>query len=59
MHIPKCTDPFTLGQYQDYIQKYRHFYIDPLSDLRPDLEASGRRDFDYVTTAVVLRNSKY
>ena len=26
------------------------FYIDPLSDLRPDLEASGCRDFEYVTS---------
>jgi len=26
------------------------FYIDPLSDLRPDLGASGCRDFDNVTS---------
>ena len=26
------------------------FYIDPLSDLRPDLEASGCRDFEDVTS---------
>ena len=26
------------------------FYIDPLSDLIPDLEAFGCRDFDYVTS---------
>ena len=54
MPIPKRTDPFTPGQDQDYIlskvQKYRHFYIDPLSDLRPYLEASGCRDFNYVTS---------
>ena len=39
-----------MGQYQDYTQKYRHtivLYIDPLSDLRPDLEESGCRDFEY------------
>ena len=35
------------------------FYIDPLSDLRPDLEASGCRDFEYVTKYIVLQNSKY
>ena len=35
-------DPFTPGQYQDYIENKKSdmFYIDPLSDLRPDLEAS-------------------
>jgi hypothetical protein len=48
-HILKCTNPFTPGQYQDYIQKCRHFYIGPVSDLRPYLEASGCCDFGYVT----------
>ena len=27
--IPKCTDPFIPGQYQDYIQKYRYFLYWP------------------------------
>ena len=45
---PKSTNPFITGQYQDYIQKFRYFYIDPLSDRRPDLEASGCRDLKIV-----------
>ena len=32
-------------QYYDYIQKLQYFYIDRLPDMRPDLEASGFRDF--------------
>ena len=31
-------------------KKFDIFYIDPLSDLRPDLEASGCCDFEYVTS---------
>jgi hypothetical protein len=30
-------------------KSFNIFYIDPLSDLRPDLEASGCGDFAYVT----------
>ena len=30
--------------------RIRNFYIDPLSDLRPDSEASGCLDFAYVTS---------
>ena len=59
--MPKCTDPFTLLHidiflhphlhYVYYLGTYRHFFIDPLSDLRPDLEESGCSDFEqlYVT----------
>jgi hypothetical protein len=47
--IPKCTGLFMPGQYKDYIQKLEFFILtDPLSDLRPDLEASGCRDFAIV-----------
>jgi hypothetical protein len=58
---PKSTDPFITmfitGQFQDYMymQRFRYFHIDPLSpcnfslsDRRPDLEASGCRDFKIV-----------
>ena len=52
---PESTDPFIPGQYQDYIQKFQYFYIDPLqvSDRRPELEASRCPDFGYVSIVVL------
>ena len=40
----------TRTTYKNFDIFYKGFYNDPLSDLRPDLEVSGCRDFDYVTS---------
>jgi hypothetical protein len=43
--MPKRTGLGISKQYYDYIQKFKYFYIDRSPDTRPDLEASGFRDF--------------
>ena len=63
MRSPRCTGRAWVNSHTPYVLIHLHavngkityknidiFYIDPLSDLRPDLEASGCRDFDYVTS---------